>query len=85
MNDAAELLQTIYEHIRRVAGDAGIAVDVDSVFGLAVREAVQCGRCQRTTQQSSYTQFFFNTQVCWSFVLWHQVCYGSYVNVIGRN
>jgi len=36
---------------------------IDDTFGLAVREEVHCRKCGLTTHQSSYTQYFYNTQV----------------------
>lgn len=35
---------------------------IDCTFGLAMREEVHCSACGKTTQQCSYTQYFYNTQ-----------------------
>jgi hypothetical protein len=47
--------------------EAAAAVDrpacIDATFGLAVGEEVHCSACGKTTQQCSYTQYFYNTQV----------------------
>ena len=61
MNDAGEVLLTLFEHVMGVAPAAAAAVD--ATFGLSVSEHVQCSACCKVTQQSSYTQFFYNTQV----------------------
>ena len=42
-----------------------LPADIDAIFGLPVREAVTCHRCTKTTHQTSYTQYFHNTQVPW--------------------
>lgn len=71
MNDAGELLLTIYEHVRALSSASGrggsthasSASAVDDVFGLTVTEAVNCQKCGQTTHQSCYTQYFYNTQV----------------------
>jgi hypothetical protein len=59
MSDAAEVLDAIYQQINAATGAAG----VEALFGSALREEVHCADCGRTTQQSAYTQYFFNTQV----------------------
>ena len=61
MSDAGEVLLTIYERIQGVSTEAAAAVD--AAFGLRVAEAVHCGACGRVTHQTSYTQYFYNTQV----------------------
>ena len=61
MNDAGEVLLTIYERVMGVSRAAAAAVD--AIFGLSVSEHVQCSSCRKVTQQSSYTQYFYNTQV----------------------
>lgn len=63
MCDASELLPTIYEHVQAVASRTGHAAGVDSLFGLAIQESVNCGACKRTTRQSSYTQYLHCAQV----------------------
>ena len=63
MNDAGEVLLTVYERIRALALAQGLDPVVDRVFGLAVTEAVNCHRCGQTTHQNQYTQYFYNTQV----------------------
>ena len=70
MNDAGEVLLTIYERVMGVSPAAAAAVD--ATFGLSVSEHVQCSSCRKVTQQSSYTQYFYNTQVsCWLQILVH--------------
>ena len=61
MSDASEVLLTIYERIRGVSEEAAAAVD--AFFGLQVAEEVHCGACGKVTHQTSYTQYFYNTQV----------------------
>ena len=61
MNDAGEVLLSIYERVMGVSSAAAAAVD--ATFGLSVSEQVQCSSCRKVTQQSSYTQYFYNTQV----------------------
>lgn len=51
MNDASEVLYTLYESINGSAGDNS---PVDAVFGLAVREGVHC-ECGRVTHQQVHT------------------------------
>ncbi len=61
MNDAGEVLLTIYERVMEVSGqDDG---PVQRIFGLPVAEHVQCHSCSRVTQQNSYTQFYQNITV----------------------
>lgn len=47
MNDASEVLYTLYESIN---GSAGESSPVDAVFGLAVREGVHC-ECGKVTHK----------------------------------
>ena len=61
MNDAGEVLLTIYERIRALS--PGAAAVVDASFGLHVSESVHCSACKKVTHLSEYTQYFFNTQV----------------------
>lgn len=61
MNDAGEVLLSIYERVMGVADPAGHAVN--ALFGLCVSEHVQCGACGKATHQNTYTQYFHNTQV----------------------
>jgi hypothetical protein len=67
MNDAGEVLLTMYEHIKvatAAAAGAGLAVqDLDAVFGLGVHEYVACSACRLETHSTRYTQYFYNTQV----------------------
>jgi hypothetical protein len=70
MNDAGEVLLTIYEQIRALALARRAELVVDDVFGLAVTEAVNCHKCGETTHQSCYVQYFYNTQVGGAGVGW---------------
>ena len=69
MNDAGEVLLTIYELINqgvaalRQYGMAADVADLDAIFGLAVHEYVHCSACQLSSHDSHYTQYFYNTQV----------------------
>ncbi len=63
MSDSAEVLDVLYQQIKQAAMQRGLAAGVDAVFGLGVREAVDCSACHKTTHQTSYTQHFYNTQV----------------------
>ena len=63
MSDAAEVLLCVYERVMEVAGGLGRPSGIDATFGLVVREEVHCHRCGKVTHQSSYTQYFHNTQV----------------------
>jgi hypothetical protein len=68
MNDAGEVLLTIYELINQGVSalrNYGMAadVDLDAAFGLTVHEYVHCAACDLNTHDSRYTQYFYNTQV----------------------
>jgi hypothetical protein len=67
MNDAGEVLLTMYEHVKaatEAAAGTGLAVqDLDAVFGLGVHEYVACSACHLETHSTRYTQYFYNTQV----------------------
>jgi hypothetical protein len=63
MNDAAEALDAIYQQIQLAARQQGLPAGVDELFGLWVKEAVDCSRCGKTTHQSSYTKFLYSAQV----------------------
>jgi hypothetical protein len=58
MNDAGELLLTIYSCMRDAAPAAAAAVD--AAFGARVREAVHCPSCGLHTHASEYVQYFHN-------------------------
>ncbi|PSC67694.1 Inactive ubiquitin carboxyl-terminal hydrolase 54 isoform A [Micractinium conductrix] len=60
MNDAGEVLLTLYE--RAMGVSEGAASAVNEIFGLPVSECVRCHKCGRTTHNSSYTQYFYNIQ-----------------------
>ncbi|KAL4450736.1 hypothetical protein ABPG77_001092 [Micractinium sp. CCAP 211/92] len=60
MNDAGEVLLTLYERTIRTGAAAEDAVN--AIFGLSVEEQVKCARCGKATHCSSYTQFFCNVQ-----------------------
>ena len=62
MNDAGEVLLTIFVRVMNVSPAAAAALD--ATFGLSVSEHVQCSACCKVTQQSSHMQCFYNTQVC---------------------
>ena len=66
MNDAGEVLLTIYE--RAMGMSPAAAAAVNALCGLAISERVQCASCSKATQQSSYIQYFYSIQVC--------VCWG---------
>lgn len=53
MNDASEVLYTLYESIN---SSAGAASPVDAIFGLAVKEGVHC-HCGRTTHNQVQSGF----------------------------
>ena len=59
MNDAGEVLLTLYERVRGACKAAGLPSAPDAIFGLEVSEALRCS-CGVTSHQHSYTQFFFN-------------------------
>lgn len=61
MADAGEVLLAIYGRIEALgpAAAAGLA----EVFGVAVREYVYCQDCDLSSHETSYTQYFYNTQV----------------------
>ena len=61
MNDAGEVLLTIYERIMATSQAAQAAVH--AVFGLPVAEHIACDACNKTTHESKYTQYFYNVQV----------------------
>ena len=63
MNDAAEVLMCIYERVSEAAQEQARPVGIDAIFGLTVREEVHCSQCRKTTHQTSYTQYFYNSQV----------------------
>lgn len=66
MSDAAEVLDALYGEIKSAAGKLGRGSarrGVDTLFGLAVRERVECARCGKSTHESSYLQYFYTTQV----------------------
>ena len=64
MNDAAELLMTLYSCAHEVGPEGAAAVD--ATFGLRIRECVRCPQCTRSdgspldTHQNDYVQYFFN-------------------------
>ena len=60
MNDAGEVLLTLYERIREVSAAQGLPSQPDLIFGLPVAEALHCSACGVTSHQTSYTQYFFN-------------------------
>eukprot|EP00887_Chlorella_sp_A99_P005108 scaffold25.g5108.t1 len=60
MNDAGEVLLTLYERINKVCAAAGRASEPDAIFGLHVAEALACAACGCVSHQSTYTQYFFN-------------------------
>ncbi|KAL4433789.1 hypothetical protein ABPG75_000230 [Micractinium tetrahymenae] len=60
MNDAGEVLLTLYE--RTISMGAAAELAVKSIFGLPVEEQVDCVHCGKTTHCNSYTQFFYNIQ-----------------------
>ncbi|KAL4450742.1 hypothetical protein ABPG77_001098 [Micractinium sp. CCAP 211/92] len=62
MNDAAEVLLAIYERVMEVAAGRGRPAGIEPTFGLSVREEVHCPSCSKATHQTSYTQYFYNTQ-----------------------
>ena len=59
MNDAGDVLLTLYERVMAVSQEGGA---INSIFGLPLTEHVRCHSCGLTTQQSSYMQYFHNTQ-----------------------
>lgn len=59
MNDAAEVLLTLYNCVRAAAGEA----ELDAVFGLAMREYVNCSACGLDTHAYSYTQYLATVPV----------------------
>ena len=65
MNDAGEVLLTIYERVMEVLPqqEGAQASPIQRSFGLPVDEHVHCHSCGRVTQQCSYTQFYHNIQV----------------------
>lgn len=60
MNDAGEVLLTIYERVMGVSPEGEL---LNTLFGLPLSEHVQCHSCGLTTRQSSYMQYFHSTQV----------------------
>lgn len=64
MNDAAELLMTLYSCAHEVGPEGAAAID--ATFGLRVRESVRCPHCRRRdgspldTHENDYVQYFFN-------------------------
>lgn len=62
MNDAGEVLLTIYERVMDLTGQSQDG-PVQRIFGLPVDEHVQCHSCGRITQQNNYTQFYQNIVV----------------------
>ena len=60
MNDAGEVLLTIYERVMGVSPEGEL---LNTIFGLPLSEHVQCHSCGLTTRQSSYMQYFHCTQV----------------------
>ncbi|KAL4433796.1 hypothetical protein ABPG75_000237 [Micractinium tetrahymenae] len=62
MNDAAEVLLSIYERVIEAASQMGLPAGIEPTFGLSVREEVHCSHCGKDTHQTSYTQYFYNTQ-----------------------
>lgn len=54
MNDASEVLSTIYDALI----DQGFRELVTSCFGLEVDEFVECDRCLMKSHEHSYTQYF---------------------------
>ncbi|KAL4433799.1 hypothetical protein ABPG75_000240 [Micractinium tetrahymenae] len=62
MNDAAEVLLSIYERVMEAASQMGLPAGIKPTFGLSVREEVHCSHCGKDTHQTSYTQYFYNTQ-----------------------
>ena len=55
MNDAGEVLLTLYERVRGACEAAGLASAPDAIFGLEVTEAVRCS-CGVTSHEHGYTQ-----------------------------
>lgn len=62
MNDAAEVLLSVYDKVMEVAAGLDRLAGVDATFGLAVEESVHCRVCGKDSLQTSYTQYFYNTQ-----------------------
>ncbi|KAK9808996.1 hypothetical protein WJX72_007602 [[Myrmecia] bisecta] len=66
MNDASEVLLVLYEALKGAQDSKGVPEEqqlVERSFGLHVTEAVCCGACDLRTQESAYTQYFYNTSV----------------------
>ncbi|KAK9808861.1 hypothetical protein WJX72_005355 [[Myrmecia] bisecta] len=64
MNDASEVLLVLYEALKGAQDSKGVPEEqqlVERSFGLHVTEAVCCGACDLRTQESAYTQYFYNT------------------------
>ncbi|KAL4433818.1 hypothetical protein ABPG75_000259 [Micractinium tetrahymenae] len=62
MNDAGEVLLTIYESIQAVEQAQGLPSSVQACMGLTVKEAMHCKSCKVVTHRSDYTQYFYNAQ-----------------------
>ncbi len=61
MADAGEVLLALYGKIEELGQRAAAALA--GVFGLRVREYVYCTKCDLHSHISSYSQYFYNTQV----------------------
>ncbi|KAL4433821.1 hypothetical protein ABPG75_000262 [Micractinium tetrahymenae] len=62
MNDAGEVLLTIYESIQAVEQAQHLPSSMEAVVGLPVQEGVYCPTCELASHKTSYTQYFYNAQ-----------------------